>query len=290
MRNLLLSLALLFSTVTHADIFKPKSVADFKRTSVRITNKEKNSGGTGIIVQSYNNATHILTNKHVCHLIEPGGLVLYNDQEYQITHYKKFPDHDLCMVRIELANLNINLEVSKDMQEPSTLTNVSGHPSLLPHILTKGHLSDPKDVDILIDVKKCTIDDMKEHPDECFLLGGLPVVQTFKSNVVSNLIKPGSSGSGVFNDDGQLMGVVFAGDSRDFSFGFIVPQLYVLYFTENQSFFKWVAVGTETGGTNSESEFDFISKCQELKFKTDKKYKQVKSLCGGLGDTLIWRK
>jgi S1-C subfamily serine protease len=104
----------LFSSLSFAETKHPKTVAELKETSVRIMNLEMNSGGTGSIFRSYPNATHILTNKHICRLIEPGGVVDYKGKQYLITHYKKFPQHDLCIVRIE-ADLGINLEVSETL-------------------------------------------------------------------------------------------------------------------------------------------------------------------------------
>ncbi len=97
MKSILLAFSLIFSQVALAsEFFKPYTVEEFKRTSVRIMNEEMNSGGTGVIFRSYEKATHILTNKHVCRLIEPGGIVDYNGQQYQISHYKKFDQHDRC--------------------------------------------------------------------------------------------------------------------------------------------------------------------------------------------------
>jgi hypothetical protein len=67
----------------------------------------------------------------------------------------------------------------------------------------------------------------------CAIIGKLPVVRRFDARLVSNLIQPGSSGSGVFNHEGELSGVIFAG-TGDFSYGFIVPYEYVANFLNTE--------------------------------------------------------
>lgn len=90
--NKLIIAIMLFSSLAFAEIKHPQTIAELKETSVRILNIEMTSGGTGSIYKSFSNATHILTNKHICRLIEPGGVVDYKNQQFVITHYKKFPN------------------------------------------------------------------------------------------------------------------------------------------------------------------------------------------------------
>jgi S1-C subfamily serine protease len=282
-------LGLLVSQFSFAELKHPKTVSQLKETSVRIFNLEKSSGGTGSIFRSYNNATHILTNKHICRLIEPGGVVDYKGKQYLVSHYKKFKEHDLCIVRIE-ANLGIDLEVDDTLAKESDKSVVSGHPNLLPHISTVGHLSEREDIDLVIGTKKCTEQDIIVDPMTCGFFGGMPVVKTLDSQLISNLIKPGNSGSAVFNKNGKLIGVVFAGNGRDFSFGYIVPQIYLLYFIQNAHRFEWVKVGTPVDDEDvSDRVFNF-SKCEEVKNKTSPKFKKIKEFCKSINDTMIWRK
>lgn len=288
MNKLILSI-LLFSQVTFAQNMHPKTVAELKETSVRIMNLAMNSGGTGSIFRSFSDGTHILTNKHICRLIEPGGVVDYKGKQYLVTHYKKFEQHDLCMIRIA-ANLNVNLEVAENMALVSSRTVVSGHPSLLPHIVTVGHMSERKDIELVTGMKKCTKEDQQADPVTCAFFGGKPVIKVMDSQLISNLIKPGNSGSAVFNNDGQIVGVVFAGDSRDFSFAYIVPQIYVLYFIQNAHRFDWVPVGTPVDDKDvSDRIFDY-EKCKEVFYEKDPKFDNIKSFCKTVNDTLIWRK
>ena len=284
MNKLILVLTMLFSTLATAKTIAPKTVPEFYDTSVRIYGDS--SGGTGSIFRSYSNATHILTNKHICRIIEQNGEVDYKGKQYKITHYKKFPTHDLCLVRIA-SNLGLSTKVSDDLAKTSSTVYVSGHPSLLPHIVTKGHMSDRMDIELVVGVKECADDDTSF---ECAWFGGKPVVETFDSRVVSNLIKPGSSGSAVFNNKGEIVGVAFAGDGRDFSHGYIVPHIYLIYFVQNAHRYKWVKVGTEVNDEGLSNRIFNYNKCIDAMTKDAEQFNKIKDFCRSVQDNMIWRK
>lgn len=283
MTKFLATIILLFSSISYAKTIKPKSIKDFYNTSVRIYGER--SGGSGSIFKSYTNATHILTNKHICRIIEQGGTVKYYDKDYIITHYKKFPNHDLCLVRIG-KSLGLSTVVGDTLAKTSSVTYASGHPSLLPHILTKGHLSDRMDIELVVGVKACEEGDTSF---ECMWFGGSPVVQSFESRVISNLIKPGSSGSGVFNDKGEIVGVVFAGDGRDFSHGYIVPHIQVLFFLQNAHRYDWVEVGTPVDDEGLSGRVFDYGACKQILIKDDSKYNSLKRFCTSIRDNMIMR-
>lgn len=278
----------LFSQFTFANGNFPQTVTELKNSAVRIMNPEQTSGGTGSIFKSYSTGSHILTNKHVCELVEQGGVVDHNGKTYLVTHYKKFDQHDLCLVRVA-TNLGVNLEIASNMAQVSSMTVVSGHPKLLPHIANVGHLSEREIIQLATGFRPCTKKDWAEDPLMCIFMGGVPVIQSFESQVVSNLIQPGSSGSAVFNNDGKIIGVVFAGMGRDLSYGFIVPQEYLLAFTQIAHRVPWVQVGIIVPDEDELDESVFGKKCREVKFKGPK-YDSIKSLCDTLSDSFIWRK
>ena len=260
--KLIISVAIvLMTSISFAETLRPTTVKDLQRTSVRIYNLEMTSGGTGSIFRSYKQASHILTNKHVCRLIEPGGYVVQDQKKYMITHYKKFSQHDLCLVRVE-KNFKIDLELSDTLAKQSQIIRVSGHPNLLPHIATTGHLSGRVEITMIVGVRECTDKDFEDYAAECVFLGGIPAFKTFDSQVVSNLIKPGSSGSAVFNRKGELVGVAFAGSGRDFSHGYIVPQIYLFYFLQNAHRQAWVKVGTPVDDKGLSRRIFSFQKCQ----------------------------
>lgn len=279
---------LLFGMSANAE-FRPQSIKDLYKTSVRIYDKGLNSGGTGSIFKSFKTGSHILTNKHVCKLVEQGGYVEYKDRNFLVTHYKKFPQHDLCLVRVA-SNLRVDLKVSETLVKKSSTVYVSGHPNLLPHIATKGHVSDHMDIDLIVGMRDCTKDDIEKDPLSCAWFGGLPEIQTFDSQVVSNLIKPGSSGSAVFNTNGEIVGVVYAGSGRGFSHGFIVPHLYVIYFIQNSHRFDWVKVGTKVDSKGLKNRIFNYEKCKSPILEMSDKYKKIKDFCKNIKDNAIWSK
>lgn len=279
MIKLILSLMLLIPSLALSADYRPSKVSEFYKTSVRIYNPDESSGGTGSVFRSFDNATHILTNKHVCRLVEQGGIIEHAGNKYDVTHYKKFPTHDLCLVRIK-TGLSINTVISDVIYKRSITTYVSGHPNLLPHIVTKGHMSDRIDIKLVVGVKKCKEGD---NDIRCAWFGGKPVVKTFDSQLISNLIKPGNSGSAVFNGKGEIVGVVYAGDSRGFSFGYIVPQIYVIFFVQNAHRYKWVKVGTPV------DEEDWIDRVFNYKI-CENDEKELFDFCLEIKNNMIWRK
>jgi S1-C subfamily serine protease len=192
-------------------------------------------------------------------------------------------------VRIAV-NLEKSLEVAKTLSKISDTAIVSGHPNLLPHIATVGHLSEREDIELLSGIKPCTKEDIKNDPQMCLWFGGKPVIAQLNAQLVSNLIKPGNSGSAVFNKKGEIIGVVFAGNSRDFSYGFIVPHIYVLFFIQNADKFEWVKVGTPVDDEGVSDRIFNYDKCEEVRFKSGSRFDSIKKLCKNGKDSFIWRK
>lgn len=275
----------LVTLTANAKTNRPTTVAQMRETSVRIVDAKVKSGGTGSILQSNSKASYILTNKHVCRLVEQGGSVYYHDEMIKVTHYKKFPDHDLCLIRVD-KNLGINLSVSSEPAELSSTAIVSGHPNLLPHISSVGHLSEIQQIELLAGITPCTEKDMAENPMFCIFLGGMPVIKKLDAQLISNFVMPGSSGSAVFNKRGELIGVVFAGQGEGLSYGYMVPQLPLLYFTQNVNHFGWVSVGTPVDDKGIQGRIFDYTKCKRI----NRSDKRLKNLCDKTLNPLIWRK
>lgn len=221
----------------HNDV-RPKNAKEFAQTSAMIVLPTKDSGGSGVILKSSEKESIILTNKHVCEVIQGGGIVMTSGRDYKISQYKIYKKHDLCMIKV-LANLGINTVVAEKAPEMYSHAYVSGHPSLLPHVLTDGYFSNYKTIEILVDMKECSEEDMEKNALGCLFMGGVPVVKNFDAQLVTATIMPGSSGSGVFNEDGEISGLVFAGSAQGLSYGFIVPLSHVQNFIATQDTYKW---------------------------------------------------
>lgn len=203
--------------------------------TVTVVRPDERSGGTGVILRSAPSRSDILTNNHVCELIKNGGVVITDDdRKHAVIDYKQSTDHDLCLIGVN-EDLHVVTQVAEKAPEKYSEAIVSGHPTLLPTIITYGHFSAKRLVQIMIGSRACTQEEL-EGPNGliCILLGGVPVVKSFEAQVVSATIQPGSSGSAVYNSDGELSGLVFAG-SGDLGYGLIVPYEYVYNFLYKES-------------------------------------------------------
>ncbi len=197
-------------------------------SAVKVVNTQENSGGSGVVVGHTVATTLVMTNKHVCEVIENGGVVIFNDVARKILSYLPDTEHDLCLVKVNGLFGTSALISTKDL-EFNDHVRVVGHPALLPKVITDGMASGPYLVHILASIRKCTPEDFKKFPNECMFLGGIPEIRNFNSILTSALVMPGSSGSGVFNDKNQLVGLVFAGQGG-LSFSLIVPLKFVQSF------------------------------------------------------------
>ncbi len=212
-----------------SNIITPKEAKDFAKTSVTITNLVGTSGGTGSIMRSGLGGSIILTNKHVCALVKNGAKVNTNDGDSDLVlSYKEYKRHDLCLVKV-LRNFGVNTKLASEKPEKYTPATISGHPSLLPHVVSKGNFSGEVIVSIITEKQSCTpADFLPNSPDlaYCAMFGFKPVIMMFNSQLVTGLIMPGSSGSAVYNEKGELTAVVFAGQ-EGLSFALAVPYAYV---------------------------------------------------------------
>lgn len=211
-----------------------KQSNDIRNSSVMITNSRGSSGGTGIILHSHKNDSLILTNAHVCGVVKKGGTVRTANSVYQVNSYIESKLSDLCLVKV-LADLGVNTEISKKDPKFYDKAIVSGHPHLMPNVITEGHYSGRRIIDVAIGFRKCTDKDL-ENPDTgmaCVTLGSLPIIRSFESVLVTATIMPGSSGSGVYNQDQDLTSVVFAG-SGDLGYAWTVPYEQVRNFLDEE--------------------------------------------------------
>ncbi len=213
----------------------PRTIPQYARTSAMITLESKRAGGSGVILQSTAGASYVLTNKHVCQLIQVGGVVTTDQGTYPVNSYRVYTKHDLCLIEV-LANLHQNNKIADSAPRSYSRIVVAGHPHLLPTMVTAGHFADHMSIQILVDTKPCDGTEKGEEAFMCLLSGSKPVVVTLEAQPTTALIMPGSSGSGAFNDKGEVAGLVFAG-SEGLSYGFIVPYEYVVDFLKHKELY-----------------------------------------------------
>lgn len=258
---------------------------DLHNSSVMIVNRAQNSGGTGIIYKSENNKSYVLTNAHVCHVVENGGLVVGTGGKFQVATVQPSKQSDLCMLTVN-SNLNVNTDFSKNAPKWYDEIKVSGHPALMPNIISKGHVSGKDILPIMVGLRPCTDDEFTgPNAQFCIFFGGMPVVKYYESTLVSATIMPGSSGSGVYNARNELVGVVFAG-SKDFGYAWTVPYEQVKAFLEGQNKDEEKQVDqTLSFNTDKKESFkDAMEKCQSEKI-TDE---TIQNMCSMILDNELW--
>jgi S1-C subfamily serine protease len=202
----------------------PVSEKELSRTSVMIVRSDRRSGGSGVILHSSPTRSTILTNSHVCGVIENGGVVIREGQEHAVVTFKHSSTHDLCLITVD-GNFGVNTQVAEETPALYSQSIVVGHPRLLPTTVTRGHFSSRQIIEVMTGVRRCTEEDIEADEDNallCFFLGGIPVITRYEAQLSTALISPGSSGSPVYNEDGEISGVVFAGSGNQ-SLAYIVP-------------------------------------------------------------------
>lgn len=250
---------------------------DIAKTTAMITNLNGNSGGTGVVLKSENTQSTILTNAHVCGVVKNGGMVTTDNKRALVTSYKVSEMHDLCLITVN-NNLNINTKVATEAPKIYSSSVVAGHPGLLPTIVNRGHFGDHEVITIMVGIRECKQEDLdSELGIVCMFLGGIPILKNYEAQVVSNTIMPGSSGSAVFDSNGNIAGLVFAG-SGQLSYGHIVPQEYVQNFIEQEvDMLKEQKPTTELSLKELKAKNVLLETCKEGKLNAN--YNIVKKYC-----------
>jgi len=271
------------SIVGHSNrpVTLPTTGTDFAKVAVMITNPEHNSGGTGVVLDSRPGLTRILTNLHICRLIQRGGRVITDtNEEYLVEQFQTYTRHDLCVIGIT-ADLGVRIKVAPQAPANYDGSYVVGHPRLLPTVITPGHFSKRQTIDLMVGLTPC---DGKESEDEaiaCALLGGKPMTRVYTGQLTSSLIMPGSSGSGVFNSKGELGGVIFAG-LEGLGYGYLVPWEYVHDFLTNINQYKVRVVDPTKPPEN------FFAIYAKLEKECLRKNDKLVNMCHNIANLGLW--
>lgn len=243
--------------------------------TVKITNLARSSGGSGSIVFSSPDSASVLTNGHVCEVVRSGGYVTSNLGEGIVVDYRISKQHDLCLIDVSSSLGEKSTHLSPTPPRKFDDEVVSGHPRLLPTIITKGQFSEKQIIQVTIGFRDCTQGEI-ESPETglfCVVVGKLPIIKAYESIIVSSLIQPGSSGSAVYNSLGEITAVIFAG-SGEIGYGMAVPHEYIAEFLyrEVQDLKKqqpdmYVQVSTKGQSSRRDSTSKMEEACQKKEMK-----------------------
>lgn len=224
------------------------------KATVMITNLAERSGGTGVVLSSSSTGSTVLTNAHVCGLAKSGAVVKSGWKRGFVSSYKVSQIHDLCLIETS-TDFGTQTSIASNPPRVSSQAAVSGHPRLAPVIVTRGSFGNHQLVTVMTGVRPCTEDDVTKDPLNgiiCSFLGGFPIIRTYEAQFIGATIQAGNSGSAVYNEQGEIAGLVFAG-SGDLSYAEIVPQEYVY------NFIKYEAKTLEAQKPNTEIILDATS-------------------------------
>lgn len=210
-----------------------KLVSHVGSRAVKLLSLEGGSG-SGLILKSTPRGSVILTNMHVCAslMVNPDSArVEYRNRRIKISHYKVSKEHDICAVRVK-HDLHKTTKIAKKAPKKYEKLYTAGHPNGIPLVVNHGVTSDRLTIRIMYGWKKCEVDEMSM---DCIMNEGhKPDVRDMDSLLVGSLSAPGSSGSGVYNTKGELVGLVFAGRGRTLSYSFNVPYEYLYAFIHDE--------------------------------------------------------
>ncbi len=245
--------------------------------TVMVTNIVQNSGGSGVVISRSKNSSIVLTNSHVCEVVKNGGVVSNNaGQAAMVTKYAQSKLHDLCLVHVQ-EDLKVSAPLASAPPGLYEEATVSGHPNLLPNVLSKGHFSGKRVIQVLTGFRRCSAEDYEQGLGIfCAILGGIPVVKSYETVLVTAMIMPGSSGSAVYNANKEISGLVFAG-TGGMSYAFIVPYEYIFEMIHSEE----LEYKVPSYVMSNEEMFSEESVATRLKTKM----KQITSICTNVNIT-----
>lgn len=187
-------------------------------------------GGTGVIIASSTNESKVLTNGHVCNVLTNGGVAITTrGQRHTVAELLFYEHHDLCLATVK-ANLGPAADIAGRASADYSQATVSGHPRLLPNVVSTGHFSSHQIIDVWLGTKPCSYEQLRSKENIgkfCRFFRHIPVIKTYETRLVTAATMPGSSGSAIYDTSGDLSALVFAGNQAT---TFAVPYEYLVDF------------------------------------------------------------
>lgn len=195
----------------------PIKPVDFKRVAAQVNTA--GSRGSGVVLRSDSGGTDVLTAKHVCaNAVVLGSFVYVNREKHLVDSIKPSFQYDLCLVHTKDV-LYLSVDLAKVSPKFGDVLRTAGHPLSMPLLFQEGRASEtfnilPKDA----------------APEKLFLM------------LTNILVQPGQSGSGVFDEEGNLVGIMVSfktvypkGPPETIGFGLAIPRKHVEMFLEKEA-------------------------------------------------------
>ena len=213
-------------------VSRPLSQSDLfslgaSQTVMMLNPDNEDSGGTGFAVRAASGKLYTVTNAHVCRITDKSFLIASRGSvRLRLQIIEIMEEADLCV--LQGIPFMKGLEVAEGLGLFEGVY-VVGHPRLQPINMTAGWVRTRVYVPIAYcnkagGAKVQVLPDQRKSARSIFDLDE-SCIKDMDSIMTNNDSQPGNSGSAVLNDKGQVVGVLFAGDSAGTSL--IVPLNYL---------------------------------------------------------------
>lgn len=231
MKKLILLLSLLMGACATKPSYKVENPEYWymSNRSVKLLDSTLMTGGSGVIWNSSKDGSLIITNAHVCEKSEIEGMKILTKERVVASgrFYKMSKKYDLCVVAT-FVDLKYSTPIAKRTTKMFDKTYVSGYPENGPIIITEGHASSLVRSKDQVGFEDCSFYESLNDED-CMKTGKKKKYKIEIIRGLSNIVAPGSSGSGVFNSDLDLSAIVCSYDPIAKN-AFAVPYEHLLDF------------------------------------------------------------
>lgn len=206
--------------------FEDKIYSDLAQSVVMLHTSK--GGGTGFLTRGKSGKPVLVTNWHVCRLVENGALIAERAKEFEIPVRPRMMDteHDLCVLDPAPGKV---IKLGKEPHKFSAIY-IMGHPLLKPLTPSFGLFSGE-----IRDTIVYPIEDSGECAKGGTAVGGffgIGCAVTMDLGDTTAPIFPGNSGSPAVDANGDLIGVINSSDGRT-GWGAFIPLRYVRAILDN---------------------------------------------------------